>query len=238
MYQKLKKYFFLGIFCCILLAGCSGKANNTNNVEINAYEEKTTNTMQDSLVEESETSNTTHNNSFKDSEANIISINEIETEDILNLFAKNMFDPGEENFKEMSQEDVLEYFGIELDINSVLSNMYESPEQRYGFYEFPYGGIFAQQSFTYQSDEGQILKIIIRKNGLPIYAFTEAYLHEMETSTMYKQDIIIAHYINLDGADTYHAEMVNENMGTVIITEDLALDDFMSVIEYLVQIQQ
>lgn len=226
MYQKYKKLFLVGILFCFFIGGCSSKMNDTNAnlVENNGNKEETTDTMYDGLYEENET--------------HIVNVNDIEAADTIKLFTNSMFDSGEDNFKEMSKEDVLTYFGLELDISSILSNMSENTDEKYGFYEFADGSIFAQQSFLYQSNEGQILKIIIQKDKLPVFPLSEAYGHEMETSKLFMQDLLIAHYINLDGKDTYYAEMLNDNLGTVIISEDLALDDFLLVIEYLIQMQQ
>lgn len=162
-----------------------------------------------------------------------IVINEVETMNIEKIFSSNMVNLSEDNYKEMSREEIIEYFGIELDISNILPDYHEDSDSRYGFYGFPDGSILDQQSFIYMTDKEQKLTITIRKNRLPINALVETYRFDMESSRILDSDVMVIHYIDINGIDIYYAEMIANNLGVTITAKGMELEELSLVLNYI-----
>lgn len=162
-------------------------------------------------------------------------INEIEITEAAQLFKSNMFCLSVENFNKMTRDETLQYFGVNLDISSVLPNFQEDSDSQYGIFKFPDGSVFDQQTFIYRGEQEQTLRITMRKDMLPASSLVEAYAQELVESKVMGQDVIVARYINKNGSEAYYAESVLDNLGVMVTTEDMTLDDFTAVLVYFIQ---
>lgn len=170
----------------------------------------------------------------KSTEGNFMIIHEVETADVVSLYNNNMVNLREDYFKEMTRNDILDYFGMELDISSIYSDFSEEDDARYGIYEFPDGSTYDRQTFHYQNKDGQVIKIIMQKSKLPMNLLKEMYAQEMGKSKVAGCDVTVLHYISSNGVDTYYAEFVVNDVGVAIKTEGIAIEDFTSILTYVI----
>lgn len=215
---------FLEIFFCFTLVGCSNKQN----IAI------VQNHQSDIQTEESIMK--TYNFPDENKSSNNVIVNEIDGTDNDLLFVYTSFNLKEESFKEMTRDDVLDYFGITLDISDILPDLQEDPDSHYGFYSFGDGSLFEEESFVYQSDRGQIVTIILYKKKVPISSIMESYTQEMEISEIAGHDVIILHLQNHNDVDTYYAKFAMDDLGVIVIAKNMALNDFIILLEYAVQL--
>lgn len=162
-----------------------------------------------------------------------VQINEIDTSYFV---SQGMFDPGEESFEEMNRDEILDYFGVSIDLSEIMPNMHEDEDTRYGLYHFGDGSILNQFAFNYIDDEThQTMSIILRNKGMPITMINEAYEHELQKTMLYDKEVMIAHYTDFAGISTYYAEFSNGDLGVMITAGGCPIEDFIRTLEYLTE---
>lgn len=160
----------------------------------------------------------------------------------INEISPNYFEPQGmfaligENFEEMTRDEILNYFGVVLDLSSVMPNMRECENTRYGFYHFGDGSIFGQFAFNYVDDKThQTLSIVLRNGGLPTTMIIEAYHHGLQKSMLCGKEVMVAHYIDLEGNSKYYAEFSDGDLGVMVTAEGCLIEDFVRTLEYLAE---
>lgn len=214
-----------GILLICVLSGCAGEKE----VPDFAAVEETVMSTESTVVDTDEASHmpqTDEASHMLQSEPNIY-INEIDTEPLL---SGSMPDLGEENFQEMTREEVLNYFGVELAMEIVLPDMTEVGEGRYGFYQFADGSVLDQQAFSFQSAE-ETLHIVMRGEKLPIHSLGNS--SEFDISEIFGHEALLIHFTDASGKDIYYAESITDKVGMTIHYRGNSEEDFVKIVEYL-----
>lgn len=161
-------------------------------------------------------------------------------------------------FHEMTREDVLNYFGMELDLADFLPELHEDPDAKYGFYEYQLAGsstgIEPRCHFYYHGDETypgyfdawtQEITVGFEEGSLSYYSSVDYYLSEElsnnwepEVSVVQGQKVRIVHVTvkreEVVYAQYYFADFLNRNLGVTIEALRMEEEDIKKVIEYLV----
>lgn len=163
-----------------------------------------------------------------------IEINEISSD---YFSAQGMFAFYPDKFEDMTRDEILDHFGIVLDLSTVLPNMREAEDTRYGLYYLGDGSVFDEFTFEYIDIETcQRIDILFSNGGLHISMINEAYEHGLQKSMLYDKEILIAHYTDIVDISTYYAEFTDGNLGVVVVAKDCSVEDFIRTLEYLAQL--
>lgn len=220
-YPHTKRNFATAIAACICLLITGG-------IFLNYYSNDELGFLISSINSDSSEPNK-YNNSVYGSSNNIIKINDVNTFD--GLFTEGMFDLGEENFSEMSRQEVLKYFGIDIPADFY---GYKDNTSRYGFYHDAFGKVFDQQTFLYNnSDNNSEIQITLRKNALPVYQLLDEFKN-VNKSFISGTKVIIMH-CKSDDTDSYYCEFMVNDIGITIHCSNMQQSDFVSLIEYFAE---
>ncbi len=141
-----------------------------------------------------------------------------------------------ENFESMTRSEVLDHFGISLDLSTIMPNMHEVENVCYGFYHFEDGSIFDQFTFQYEDRiSNKVLDVTLSNGGLPISMINEAYKYELQKSVLNGKEMLIAHYTSSMGISTYYAEFSDGELGVMVTTGGCSYEDFVRVLKYLAE---
>lgn len=162
-----------------------------------------------------------------------IQINEINSN---HLAIYSMLPRDLDTFESMTREEVLNYFGITLDLSTILPNMHEVESTRYGFYHFGDGSIYDDFTFRYIGGETQqTVNITLSGSGSYMSIIKEEDKYVLEKSILNDKEILIVHYTNSIGSSTYCAEFIDGDLGVTVKTEDCPVEDLIRTLEYLTQ---
>ncbi len=145
----------------------------------------------------------------------------------------------EEDYIYMTDDELLDYYGVSLPIEEVLPSLKKQKQSTNG-----YNGIFKNETrgvyfdnnaFSFSNEDGtKKLTVVLAKGHYPFNSINKAYDHKLKQSEVNGVNMIIANYTS-DGADMYYAEFMFNGNGYNIYAENMLKDEFANVLDILVK---
>ncbi len=150
---------------------------------------------------------------------------------VVPLIVQDEAEAGE--FQNMSRDEILSYFDVDLNIYDALPNNQMVEEtQIYGFYANEYGHIYPKESFVFRNtEENQYMRIDLQINTIPQVVLCNTIENDPVHSVINGTEVFIYQWNDMN-QDNYYCTLCVGNTGISIKTTNMNQETVISIIEY------